>query len=176
MGIKSASSSTLVRSYFYSLVPLLRFRYGAHLFKKQVAELVAPHRVVTPAHARARLFLVRRSFQTHTAAVSWKITSVPVSKLTNTSACRTSTTGGPGRWIQGPLSALSATRLRAAFGTAETVAPTIYFASQRTRAEISRKSSSEAAVTTNATSGARARVLSRRDGDSDDGVRSSFVR
>ena len=49
--------------------------------------------------------LVRRSFQTHTAAVSWKITSAPVSKPTNFFARRTSTTGGPGQRTQGPLSA-----------------------------------------------------------------------
>src|SRR6266702_5751862 len=37
------SSSPLLHSCLYSLVPPLRFRYGAHLSKEQVAELVMPH-------------------------------------------------------------------------------------------------------------------------------------
>src|ERR1700733_7379987 len=42
-GIQSTSSPPPLRSPMYSPVPLFRSRYGAHLSKEQVAELVAPH-------------------------------------------------------------------------------------------------------------------------------------
>src|SRR6266702_2884375 len=41
--MQGTSSLPLLRSRLYSRVPLLRFRYGAHLSKEQVAELVRPH-------------------------------------------------------------------------------------------------------------------------------------
>ena len=42
LSIQDTSSLLLFRSCFYSRVPLLRVRYGKHLLKDQVAELVRP--------------------------------------------------------------------------------------------------------------------------------------
>ncbi|KAH9165263.1 hypothetical protein EDB89DRAFT_331228 [Lactarius sanguifluus] len=41
--VQGTSNSPLLLSRLRSRVPLLRFRYGAHLYREKVAKLVGPH-------------------------------------------------------------------------------------------------------------------------------------
>ncbi|KAF8269941.1 peptidase S8/S53 domain-containing protein, partial [Lactarius quietus] len=145
--------------------PLLRFRYGAHLSREEVAELVAPHQdTLEIVHSWLEHHGVPSSDISTSHGGGWlTVTGVSVSQAyqllcasyqlykhtgTNETILRT-----VGYALPNALHPL-----------VETVAPTTYFASPRTLMLASRKhSSEESAVIVSVTSGRRVRVLSKRD-------------
>ncbi|KAF8263038.1 subtilisin-like protein [Lactarius quietus] len=167
--IRSMSSSPLIPSRLNSLFMLLRLRYGAHLSREQVAELVAPHRdTLELVHSWLEHHGVQPSSISRSHGGGWlTITAVPVSqadkllsasyqiyKLTGTTETDSETIL---RTVNYSLPAALHTHVR-------TVAPTTLFASPHTPLQALRKrSTEEAAVMTNATSDELVKVLSRDD-------------
>jgi tripeptidyl-peptidase-1 len=150
-------------------VPLLRFRYGAHLSREQVAELVAPHQdTLEIVHSWLVHYGVPSSSISNSHGGGWlKITSVPVSQaddLLYSSYQLYRHTGT--KDTEAVLRTVSYGLPAALHSHVKMVAPTTYFGSQRTPLQTLRKrSSEEAAVMVNATSGELVSVLSRRQNE-----------
>jgi tripeptidyl-peptidase-1 len=168
-GNQRHASSTLIRSRLYSPMLRLRFRYGVHLSKEQVAELVAPHQdTLELVHSWLEYHGVPSSSISRSHGGGWlTIAGVPVSQADDLLCAsyqlyrHTGTNGTILRTVSYGLPA-------ALHAHVQTVAPTTYFGSPRRPLQTSRKRSTEneegAAVMVNATSGELVRVLSKRDG------------
>src|SRR6202046_1785622 len=152
------------------------FRYGAHLSNEQIAELVAPHQdSLELVHSWLEPHRVPSSSISTSHGGGWlSITGVPVSQANEllfasyqlyrpTETNETNTI----------LRTVSYSLPVALHAHVQTVAPTTYFGSPRTLLPTAlQRSSEEAAVMMNATSGGLVRMLSRRDNN----VRPSFLR
>ncbi|KAF8267514.1 subtilisin-like protein [Lactarius quietus] len=139
-------------------------KYGAHLSKEEVAELVAPHQdTLELVHSWLEHHGVPSSSISRSHGGSWlTVTGVPVSQA-NQLLCASyqvyKHTGTNETIVRTVTYALP----EALHILVETVAPTTYFTSQRTLMHGQREHSSEESVIVNATSGKRVRVLSRLD-------------
>ena len=173
-------SSPLLHSCFYSPVPLLRFRYGAHLSREQVAELVAPHQdALELVHSWLQHHGVPSSSVSTSHGGGWlTITGVPVSqadallcasyqlyKHTGTNETETI------------LRTVSYALPVSLHGHLQTVAPTTHFASPHMPLQIpGKRSSEEVAVMANTTSRELVRMLSKRDNDDGPEVTPEYLR
>ena len=165
--MKSTSSSPLLHSCLYSPVPLLRFRYGAHLSKEQVAELVAPHQdTLDFVHSWLEHHGVPSSSISTSHGGGWlTITGVPVSQADELLCASYQLYRHTGmNETETILRTVSYALPAALHEHVQTVAPTTYFASPRTLLQTPRNlSSEEVAAMVNTTSGEPVRVMSRRD-------------
>ncbi len=160
----------------YSCVPLFRSRYGAHLSKEQVAELVAPH---PDTLELVYSWLGHHSVPSSSVSVthggsSLTLAGVSVSQANNLLGAsyqlyrHTETNGTILRTVSYSLPA-------ALHAHVQTVAPTTYFPSSRTRLQVPRKHSGRAAAgPAKVASGEPVMVLSNRDEHDD--TTPSFLR
>jgi len=149
-------------------VPLLYVRYGRHLSKEQVAELVAPHKeTLELVHSWLKHHGVPSSSISTSHGGGWlTITNVPVSQADELLCASyqlyrytvTNETEVVLRTVSYAIPAALHTHV-------QTVAPTTHFASPRRPLQTpGKRSSEEAIVMVNATSEERVGVLSRRQG------------
>src|SRR6266702_3873760 len=144
--MKSTSSSPLLHSCFYSPVPLLRFRYGAHLSKEQVAELVAPHQdTLELVHTWLEHHGVPSSSISTSHGGGWlTITGVPVSRADELLCASYQLYKHTGTNETEVILRTVGYALPAALHThVQTIAPTTHFASPRTLLQTPRNRSSE---------------------------------
>ncbi len=163
---------------------LLRVRYGTHLSKEQVAELVEPHQdTLELVHSWLERHGVPSSSISTSHGGGWlTIAGVPVSQadelLSASYQLYRHTRKNETEVI---LRTVSYALPAALHALVRTVAPTTLFTSPRMPLQTPRKrSSEEAAVMVNSTSGEFVRMLSRRDDDDSDDeediVRPEFLR
>jgi tripeptidyl-peptidase-1 len=137
-------SLPLLCSRLYSRVLLLRCRYGAHLTKGQVAELVAPHpETLELVNAWLKHYGVQPSSISTTHGGGWlTVTGVPVSRANDLLGAsyllyrHVETNDTILRTVRYALPEALHTHVR-------TVAPTTYFASTRTQQQLPRSHSGE---------------------------------
>ncbi|KAI9451470.1 subtilisin-like protein [Lactarius psammicola] len=143
-------------------------RYGAHLSKEQVAELVAPHEYTLElVHSWLKYHGVQPSSISTSHGGGWlTITDVPVSRadeLLCASYQLYRYTGANGTDSEVILRTVSYAIPAALHEHVQTVAPTTHFASTHMPVQTpGKRSSEEAAAMINATSGESVRELSRR--------------
>ncbi len=161
-------------------MPLLRFKYGAHLSKEQVAELVAPHQdTLELVHSWLEHHGVPSSSISTSHGGGWlTITDVHVSQADELLCASYQLYRHTGTNETEVILRTVGYALPAALHThVQTIAPTTHFASPRTLLQTPRnRSSEEVAVMVNATSGEPMRVMSRRDDTPLKPVTPSFLR
>ncbi|KAF8269942.1 peptidase S8/S53 domain-containing protein [Lactarius quietus] len=142
-------------------------KYGVHLSKEEVSELVAPHQnTLKLVHSWLEHHGVPSSSISRTHGDGWlTITSVPVSQADELLCASYQLYKHTGKnEAETILRTVGYSLPEALHGHVETVAPTTYFASPQTLTQAPRKRySAEAALMMNVTSGEPVRVLSRDD-------------